>query len=94
MLSAAGADDRHLDPPEQSDPPAPAAAYGAILSFGGAAHPHQEDRHPWLSAEKRFLSDALTARVPLLGICLGAELLAEADGCTVTAHVPAGDRLA
>lgn len=80
VLSAAAAEIDTWIPPEQPEPPAPAGAYGAILSFGGAAHPHHEDRHPWLSAEKRFLSDALAARVPLLGVCLGAELIAEADG--------------
>jgi GMP synthase-like glutamine amidotransferase len=50
------------------------------MSFGGSAHPHQEDRHPWLVTEKRFLADALAAGVPLLGICLGSELIAEVAG--------------
>lgn len=67
-------------PAQRAAPDAEAAAYGAIMTFGGSMHPHQEDRHPWLEAEKRFLSDALAAGVPLLGICLGAELIAEAAG--------------
>ena len=80
VLSAAAADVDTWVPPEQPEPPAAADAYHAILTLGGAAHPHQGDRHPWLSEEKRFLSGALAARVPLLGVCLGAELIAEADG--------------
>ncbi len=65
---------------EQPQGPADPARYDAIISFGGAVHPHQEDRHPWLAAEKRFLADALAGEIPLLGICLGAELIAEAAG--------------
>jgi len=80
VLSAARADVETWLPARQPGPGAPADAYGAILTFGGAAHPHQEDRHPWLATEKRFLAEALAARVPMLGVCLGAELIAEADG--------------
>lgn len=65
---------------EQPQAPARAGVYDAILTFGGSAHPHQDDRYPWLSFEKAFLAEALHARVPLLGVCLGAELIAEADG--------------
>jgi GMP synthase (glutamine-hydrolysing) len=65
---------------EQPQAPAVASAYDAIISFGGSAHPHQEDRHPWLATEKRFLTVALAGDIPLLGVCLGSELIAEAAG--------------
>lgn len=65
---------------EEGEPPAPARRYDAIMSFGGAAHPNQEALHPWLATERRFLADALGERIPLLGVCLGAELIAAADG--------------
>ena len=80
VLAAAEADVDSWLPAEQHDAPPSPAAYDAILSFGGAAHPHQEDSHPWLAIEKRFLSQALEREVPLLGICLGAELIAEVAG--------------
>lgn len=67
--------------------PAGACSYDAIISFGGATHPHQEDRHPWLATEKRFLAEALAEKIPLLGICLGAELIAEAAGGRLR-HMP------
>ena len=67
--------------------PAVASAYDAIISFGGSAHPHQEDRHPWLASEKRFLAGALVDAVPLLGICLGSELIAEVAGARMR-HLP------
>jgi GMP synthase (glutamine-hydrolysing) len=65
--------------PTQMALPAPASDYDAILSFGGSANPDQADSHPWLTVERRFLADALRERVPLLGVCLGAELIAEAQ---------------
>ena len=86
VLSAAEADVDTWLARRAARRPAPPAGYDAIISFGGAAHPHQEDRHPWLATEKRFLSQALGADVPLLGICLGAELIAEAGGRRCTAH--------
>lgn len=73
-------------PADQSEPPA-VEGYDAIISFGGSAHPHQEQRHPWLATEKRFLGAALAGGVPLLGICLGSELLAEVAGARLR-HLP------
>jgi GMP synthase-like glutamine amidotransferase len=53
---------------------------GAVLVFGGGMHVDQEERHPWLRGEKAFLRELLQRRTPILGVCLGAELLAEAAG--------------
>lgn len=54
--------------------------YGAVMVFGGAMHAGQEDLHPWLADEKAFLRGLLAEGVPVLGVCLGAQLLAEAAG--------------
>jgi GMP synthase-like glutamine amidotransferase len=43
-------------------------------------HVDQEVEHPWLAAEKALLADLLAEGVPLFGVCLGAQLLAEAAG--------------
>lgn len=60
-------------------PPAqPLDAYGAVLVFGGAMHPDQDDAHPWLREEDVFLQRLLDLRKPVLGVCLGAQLLAKA----------------
>jgi GMP synthase (glutamine-hydrolysing) len=56
---------------------------GALISFGAAANAYQEDRHPWLRTEKQLLARALADGVPVLGVCLGAQLLAEAAGGSV-----------
>lgn len=87
VLAASGAEvDRWLAA-EQSSPPAATTAYDVVMTFGGAMHPHQQERHPWLADEKRLLADVLADGVPLLGVCLGAELIAEVAG-GATRHMP------
>ena len=56
------------------------ADYDAVLTFGGAMHADQEDRHPWLRFEKDFLAAMIDDRMPVLAVCLGNQLLAEAAG--------------
>ena len=65
---------------EHAAPPAEPDGYDAVLVFGGAMHVDQEDRHPWLVAEKVVLRTLLEETVPVLGVCLGAQLLSEAAG--------------
>jgi len=57
--------------------------YGAVLVFGGAMHADQESEHPWLREEEDFIRQLLNRRVPLLGVCLGAQLVAKAAGAAV-----------
>jgi GMP synthase (glutamine-hydrolysing) len=64
-------------------PPLEIAEYDAVLTFGGAMHADQEDRHPWLRFEKDFLAAILDERMPILAVCLGSQLLAEAAGGSV-----------
>jgi GMP synthase-like glutamine amidotransferase len=58
-------------------------AADAVLVFGGAVHPDQDDLHPWLKDELRWLEGLIAAGVPTLGICLGSQLLARAAGAWV-----------
>ena len=59
-------------------PPLEIAEYDAVLTFGGAMHADQDDRHPWLREENLFLQRLLHMHMPVLGVCLGAQLLAKA----------------
>ena len=65
------------------DPPAGPASYAAVAIFGGAMHADQSDQHPWLAAEKALLGELLERGTPLLGVCLGSQLLAAAAGADV-----------
>ena len=55
-------------------------AVGLLVVMGGPMSVHQHRDFPWLPTEKRFISDAIEAGKPVLGICLGAQLLADALG--------------
>lgn len=67
------------DGPHEADP----AAYDAIMIFGGAMHPDQDAEHPWLPGEADFIRAALDERVPMLGVCLGSQLIARAAGAEI-----------
>src|SRR5256714_5023642 len=79
-ICALGGDLDWWIPPESQAPPLPPDSYDAVLTFGGAMHADQEDRHPWLRFEKDFLAAMLEDRMPILAVCLGCQVLAEAAG--------------
>ena len=59
-------------------PPADPREYDAVIALGAAAHVDED--HPWLAQERALLAELLGSGAPLLGVCLGAELLAQAAG--------------
>jgi GMP synthase (glutamine-hydrolysing) len=63
--------------------PPPHEEYGAVLVLGGAMHVDQEEQHPWLREEDAVLRRLLESGTPVLGVCLGAQLLAKAAGARV-----------
>jgi GMP synthase (glutamine-hydrolysing) len=64
-------------------PPRPIEDYGAVIVFGGSMHADQDHHHPWLRDENVFIRGLLDRRVPLLGVCLGIQLIAKAEGAAV-----------
>ena len=54
-----------------------------IIALGGPMSVNDEADLPWLRAEKRFLAEAIAAHKAVLGICLGAQLIASALGARV-----------
>ncbi len=64
-------------------PPRPIDSYDAYLVFGGAMHPDQEDLHSWILEEIAWLETIVAGRRPVLGVCLGVQLLARAAGAEV-----------
>jgi GMP synthase-like glutamine amidotransferase len=62
----------------ETPPPRPVDDYDAVMVFGGSMHADQDDRHPWLQEETLLIQRILAAHQPVLGVCLGAQLLARA----------------
>lgn len=54
-----------------------------LVVMGGPMSVNDETDHPWLAKEKEFIRRAVEAGKPVLGICLGAQLIADAMGANV-----------
>jgi GMP synthase (glutamine-hydrolysing) len=57
--------------------------FDGIVVMGGPMGAYEEDRLPWLAAEKRLIAAAARAGAPVWGVCLGAQLLAASLGAAV-----------
>jgi GMP synthase-like glutamine amidotransferase len=64
-------------------PPAP-TDFDALIVMGGPMNVDDVDAHPWLAGEKAAIAAAIAQGKPVLGICLGAQLIAAALGAAVT----------
>jgi len=62
----------HRDPDAQPD----ISRYDALIILGGPQMPDQGKVYPHLNVEMRCIEEALKREIPVLGICLGAQLLA------------------
>ena len=63
--------------------PANMKGAGGLIVMGGPMGVYQTDRYPWLRDEMRLIEDAMKLNLPVLGVCLGAQILAAALGAKV-----------
>jgi GMP synthase-like glutamine amidotransferase len=54
-----------------------------LIVMGGPMSVNDESEYPWLVEEKKFIKSAIKAGKPVLGICLGAQLIANSMGANV-----------
>lgn len=58
-------------------------SFDALIVMGGPMSVNDEDQHPWLRDEKAFIERTLKEDKPVLGFCLGGQLIATVAGATV-----------
>jgi len=60
-----------------------ATAYDALVVLGGSMGANDDHLHHWIGPVKQLVRDSVAAGTPVLGICLGHQLVAAALGGTV-----------
>ena len=83
MIRARGHRIRYVNFERHPDAEPSLDRYQALVVLGGPMHVTETARYPHLVTECRVIEQALARRIPVLGICLGAQLLAHVLGARV-----------
>lgn len=67
----------------KGDPIPDHSEFDLLVVMGGPMSVNDEKIYPWLQAEKRCIREAIEAGKKVLGVCLGAQLIASAVGAKV-----------
>lgn len=59
------------------------AWFDCLIIMGGPMNVYEEELYPWLATEKNLIKEAIETGKAVLGICLGAQLIASVLGATV-----------
>lgn len=70
---------QHTTPPTATD-------FDFLIVMGGPMGIHDESEYPWLAVEKAIIRQTIHDNKPVLGICLGAQLIAHVLGAKVYAN--------
>jgi GMP synthase-like glutamine amidotransferase len=66
-----------------NDDPVSIGDANRIIFLGGPMSVNDEKEFSWIKDEKELIREAVKKRIPVLGLCLGAQLIASAHGATV-----------
>ena len=83
VLRELGIHHRYLDLPRGEPAPRDLRGVGGLIVLGGPMAIYEAERHPFLATESALVERALAAGRPVLGICLGAQLIASVLGARV-----------
>jgi GMP synthase (glutamine-hydrolysing) len=64
----------------RGDAPPDTAAIDFLVIMGGGMHINEHRDHPWLIPEKALIAEVIGQGKPVLGICLGSQLIADVMG--------------
>ena len=67
----------------EGEPFPPRKGFDLLVVMGGPMNIYEEAEYPWLAGEKRFIEEAINGEKKLLGVCLGAQLIASVLGAKV-----------
>lgn len=66
--------------------PSDLSKFAGIIIFGGSMSANDEHKLPGIQSLLNWVPQVIKSQIPLLGICLGAQLIAKALGATVAEH--------
>lgn len=69
-----------------NDSPPSLSEFDWLVVMGGPMNIYENERYPWLKREKAFIADAIAHGKLVLGVCLGAQLIADVLGGCVTTN--------
>ena len=68
---------------DNEDIPEKAGGYSALIVMGGPMGVYEEEAHPFIKDELNLIRNTLKEDLPVLGVCLGSQMLAKAAGAQV-----------
>lgn len=71
---------------DENEPLPVVESFDLLVILGGPMNVYEEKRYPWLREEKRLIGRGIEAGKKILGICLGAQLIADVLGAKVSAN--------
>ena len=83
-LTAAGLEFRYFDLHKEVPARLPLDQASGLVVLGGPMNVDEVDRYPFLACDVQWIEQALAADLPVLGICLGSQLLAKTLGAAST----------